>query len=101
MASIEVRINAPAIRRLLRDPTGQVSRDIRRRAARVAADQRINVPVRTGHLRSSISVSTHQTSSGLAADVGPHTEYSLYVELGTHKHGRAQRFIRRSLRAAR
>lgn len=94
--AVSVRLNPAAIRAFLDDPTGAVARDIRRRAARVEAEQRRLVPVRTGHLRSTIFT----RSAGRSAEIGASADYALYVEYGTSDTPR-EPFIRPSLRAAR
>lgn len=52
---------------------------IARTAYAIERDAKINAPVDTGTLRSSIST----TARGLYAEVGPTVDYALYVEEGT------------------
>lgn len=47
----------------------------------IERDGKINAPVDTGTLESSIS----SDIDGLSAEIGPHTDYEAYVEYGTSK----------------
>ena len=60
---------------------------IRRTAAAIERDAKINAPVDTGALRSSISTATGNDVRGgrMTAVIGPTVSYGVYVELGTSR----------------
>lgn len=66
----------------------QVYRFLASWAADVKAAAMRNVPVRTGHLRSSI----YTTIKDCVAQIGAEATYALFVELGT-RHMRAQPYL--------
>jgi hypothetical protein len=93
---VTVRLNLAAIRAFLEDPSGQVTRDIDARAARIEAYQHARCPVLTGHLKSTIGISRR----GTARDIGASADYAIYVVIGTSDTPR-QDFVRPSLQAGR
>jgi HK97 gp10 family phage protein len=58
---------------------------VQRTAEAVQRDAKLDVPVRTGYLRSSISVDVEHTRGGAAAEIGPTAEYGGFVEYGTSR----------------
>jgi HK97 gp10 family phage protein len=65
-----------------------VHRQLASWAADVKAEAMRRVPVRTGHLRSSI----YSQISGWVVNIGAEATYALFVELGT-RHMRAQPYL--------
>ena len=82
----------------LHSAAGRVGADmanvIRKGASDIERDAKINAPVDTGFLRSSIS--TDYTGDGrtrsMTAEIGPTASYALYVEFGTSRM-RAQPYL--------
>ena len=70
------------IRILLSGPEGETSQDIQRRARAVQRRAQSKAPVRTGELRSSISVNTTSPSDGAKAEITADAWHALYVEFG-------------------
>ena len=56
-------------------------RVVAKSALGIERDGKINAPVLTGTLESSIT----SDIDGLSAEIGPHTDYEAYVEYGTSK----------------
>lgn len=73
------------IRILLTGPTGETSQEIQRRARAVQRRAQSRAPVRTGALRSSISVNTRYPSEGAVAEITAEAPYALAVEFGRRK----------------
>ena len=78
-------INEGEVRILLSGPTGEVSRDIQRRARAVQKRAQYAAPYRTGELRHSISVNTRYPSEGAVADISADAPHALVIELGRKK----------------
>lgn len=119
------------MQRLLNGPNGAVARELYRKGLRVQNAAKLNATtaprVRTGRLRSSISLNVGKDSRSLYADIGSKVPYARYIEEGTppriirpkrkkalawpgaahpvkrvrHPGTRAYRFLRRALKAAR
>lgn len=94
-----VEINGDALAELLSSPSGEVARDLQRRALQVDRAAKRLCPVDTGRLRSSITNEIGQDGEGLVAVVGTNVEYAPYIELGTSKMA-AQPFLLPALEAA-
>jgi HK97 gp10 family phage protein len=91
-----VEINGDALRELFESPSGEVAKDLQRRALQVERAAIRLCPVGTpestgnpkhrgGRLRASITNTLASDAEGLMAVVGAHTDYAAYVELGTSK----------------
>ena len=93
-----VEINGDALRELFESPSGEVAKDLQRRALQVDRAAKRNCPVDTGRLRSSITNEIGQDGEGLVAVIGTNVEYAPYVELGTSKMA-AQPFLLPALEA--
>ena len=93
-----VEINGAALAELFESPSGEVARDLQRRALQVDRAAKRNCPVDTGRLRSSITNEVGQDGEGLVAVIGTNVEYAPYVELGTSKMA-AQPFLLPALEA--
>lgn len=88
-----------ALQQLLEGPSGDVAKDLTRRAIAVATGAKRRCPVDTGRLRSSINQQVGSDSKGLVAVIGTNVVYAPFVELGT-RWMRAQPFLRPALEAA-
>ena len=93
-----VEINGAALAELFTSPSGEVARDLQRRALQVDRAAKQLCPVDTGRLRSSITNELGQDGDGLVATIGTNVEYAPYVELGTSKMA-AQPFLLPALEA--
>ena len=62
-----------------------VASGVSKAALLVEGSAKMVTPVRTGHLRSSISGRSEKTSDGAKATIGTNVEYAPYVELGTSR----------------
>ncbi len=104
-----VEINGDALRELFESPSGEVAKDLQRRALQVERAAIRLCPVGTpestgkkgyrgGRLRSSITNEIGTDSQGLVATIGTNVEYAPYVELGTSKMA-AQPFLLPALEA--
>jgi HK97 gp10 family phage protein len=93
-----VEINGDALRELFESPSGEVAKDLQRRALQVDRAAKRNCPVDTGRLRSSITNEIGTDAQGLVATIGTNVEYAPYVELGTSKMA-AQPFLLPALEA--
>jgi hypothetical protein len=82
------RFNEPEMRRLLSSESGEVARELARRAMRIESRAKINASgrpgpnVRTGRLRSSITWRLGHDAVGVYADVGTNVPYGYYLETG-------------------
>lgn len=105
-----VEINGDALRELFESPSGDVAKDLQRRALQVHRAAVRLCPVGTpestgkkgyrgGRLRSSITNEIGTDPDGLVAVIGTNVEYAPYVELGTSKMA-AQPFLLPALEAA-
>lgn len=94
-----VEIDQAALAELLSSPSGEVARDLQRRALQVDRAAKQLCPVDTGRLRSSITNQLGTDGGGLLAVIGTNVEYAPYVELGTSK-APAQPFLLPALEAA-
>lgn len=110
MAGSYVTIDQAALAQLLTSPSGEVARDLQRRALQVEGMAKRLCPVGTpestgkkgyagGRLRSSITNEMGVDALGLAAVVGTDVEYAAYVELGTSKMA-AKPYLLPALKAA-
>lgn len=93
-----VEIHGDALRELFEAPSGEVARDLQRRALQVDRAAKQLCPVDTGRLRSSITNELGQDAEGLVAVIGTNVEYAPYIELGTSKMA-AQPFLLPALAA--
>ena len=93
-----VEINGAALAELFESPSGEVAKDLQRRALQVERAAIRGCPVDTGRLRSSIANEIGQDGEGLVAVIGTNVEYAPYVELGTSKMA-AQPFLLPALEA--
>ena len=93
-----VEINGAALTELFESPSGEVAKDLQRRALQVERAAIRGCPVDTGRLRSSITNEVGQDGEGLVAVIGTNVEYAPYVELGTSKMA-AQPFLLPALEA--
>ena len=93
-----VEINGAALAELFESPSGEVARDLQRRALQVDRAAKQLCPVDTGRLRSSITNEIGQDGQGLVATIGTNVEYAPYVELGT-SNAPAQAFLLPALEA--
>lgn len=93
-----VAINGAALAELLESPSGEVAKDLARRALQVDGAAKRLCPVDTGRLRSSITNELGQDGQGLLATIGTNVEYAAYVELGT-RNAPAQPFLTPALAA--
>lgn len=93
-----VQINGDALRELFESPSGEVAKDLQRRALRVEGAAKRLCPVDTGRLRSSITNELGTDAEGLVAVIGTDVEYAPYVELGTNRMA-AQPFLLPALEA--
>lgn len=105
-----VEIDQAALAELLSSPTGEVAKDLTRRALQVHRAAVRLCPVGTpestgkkgyagGRLRSSLTWELATDADGLMAVVGTDVEYAPYVELGTSKMA-AQPYLLPALEAA-
>lgn len=78
--------NYPELDRLLKSSTGPVGRDLHRRGRKVATAARRQVGVRTGALKSSITVTHERTKTGQQVKVGSDLDYALMHHQGTRPH---------------
>lgn len=81
-ASGDIDWNETEIRILLTGPDGETSQEIQRRARAVQRRAQSAAPVRTGALRSSISVNTRSPAEGAVAEITASAPYALAVEFG-------------------
>lgn len=94
-----------ALRELLAGPSGDVARDLSRRAIRVESAAKANASGRpgpnvdTGRLRSSISWRLGSDSQGVYADIGTGVPYGRILELGLTRNGRRFPFLEPALAA--
>lgn len=104
-----VEINGAALTELFESPSGEVAKDLQRRALQVERAAIRLCPVGTpestgkkgyrgGRLRSSITNEIGTDAQGLVATIGTNVEYAPYVELGTSKMA-AQPFLLPALEA--
>lgn len=105
-----VEIDQAALAELLSSPSGEVAKDLTRRALQVHRAAVRLCPVGTpestgkkgyrgGRLRSSITWELGTDGGGLLAVIGTNVDYAPYVELGTSK-APAQPFLLPALEAA-
>lgn len=94
-----VEIDQAALAELFTSPSGEVAKDLQRRALQVDRAAKRLCPVDTGRLRSSITNEIGQDGEGLVAVVGTNVEYAPYIELGTSRMD-AQPFLLPALEAA-
>lgn len=91
-----VEIDQGALAELFQSPSGEVAKDLTRRALQVDNRAKQLCPVGTpestgkkgyrgGRLRSSITWELGTDADGLVAVIGTNVEYAPYVELGTSK----------------
>ena len=93
-----VEINGAALAELFTSPSGEVARDLQRRALQVDRAAKQLCPVDTGRLRSSITNELGPDGDGLVATIGTNVEDAPHVELGTSKMA-AQPFLLPALEA--
>lgn len=94
-----VQIDQGALDELFSSPSGEVAKDLQRRALQVDRAAKRLCPVDTGRLRSSITNELGTDADGLVAVVGTDVEYAPHVELGTSRMA-AQSFLLPALEAA-
>jgi bacteriophage HK97-gp10 putative tail-component len=78
-----VTLNPEGLNRLLRDPTGPVMLNMRRRGENVLRAAQALCPSYLGDLRASLRVSVVSHLGQSAVEVGSNERYALYVEEGT------------------
>jgi hypothetical protein len=87
MAKVVTTINYPAIDKILNSPSGEVGRDLKRRADRIRNAAKLKVGVKTGRLRRSIRVYGHRrTALGQKIQIGTSVPYALMHHNGTKPH---------------
>lgn len=87
MAKVITTVDYVKLDRILNSPTGEVGRDLERRAKRVRDAARMKVGVRTGRLRRSIRVYGHRrTAMGQRIQIGSSAPYALMHHNGTKPH---------------
>lgn len=99
-ASVVVRMDKPALDRLLESEHGDVARHLLKLAVMVERTAKHLCPVDTGRLRASITHAIAHDNLGILALVGSDVYYAIYVELGT-RFMRAQSFLRTALASLR
>lgn len=80
-----VEINGAALQGLFESPSGEIAKDLQRRALQVDRAAKRLCPVDTGRLRSSITNELGADGQGLVATIGTNVEYAPHVELGTSR----------------
>lgn len=93
-----VEVDQAALAELFSSPSGEIAKDLQRRALQVDRAAKRLCPVDTGRLRSSIT-NELGNDGGLVAVIGTNVEYAPYVELGTRS-APAQPFLLPALEAA-
>lgn len=93
-----VQVDQAALAELFSSPSGEIAKDLQRRALQVDRAAKRLCPVDTGRLRSSIT-NELGNDGGLVAVIGTNVEYAPYVELGT-RNAPAQPFLLPALEAA-
>lgn len=68
------------------DPGGIVFKWAYQRRSKVERLAKVNAPVRSGHLRNSISASYEHVPGGVVMDVSAKAPYAVYVHEGTAPH---------------
>ena len=87
MARIITTVDYRAIDKILNSPTGEVGRDLKRRADRIRDAAKLQVGVKTGRLRRSIRVYGHRRSTlGQKIQIGSSVPYALMHHEGTKPH---------------
>lgn len=87
MGRVITTINYPAIDKKLNSPSGEVGRDLKRRADRVRNAAKLKVGVKTGRLRRSIRVYGHRrTALGQRIVIGSSVPYARLHHDGTKPH---------------
>lgn len=105
-----VQVDQAALAELFSSPSGEIAKDLQRRALQVDRAAKRLCPVGTpestgkkgyrgGRLRSSITNEIGTDAQGLVAVIGTNVEYAPYVELGTSRMA-AQPFLLPALEAA-
>jgi HK97 gp10 family phage protein len=75
---------AAAIRRLAQIAPERLKQEVNASAIAIQAEARRRIPVDTGIARSEILIKF--TFGGLAAEIGAHSKYGIYLEFGTRPH---------------
>lgn len=96
----EIKVDRRALDTLFTSTSGEVAKDLQRRALKVEGAAKRLCPVDTGRLRSSITNAIGHDEQGLVAVIGTNVEYAAFVELGTSKMP-AQPYLRPALEAGR
>jgi hypothetical protein len=79
--------NYGVLNRIFYSKNGEVSKDMLKRAHRVARHARMQAPVKTGRLKRSIKVYKHERyTRGQSVRVGTSVPYANYVHEGTKPH---------------
>lgn len=99
MSDVRVVLNSGALNQLLNSPGGDVGKALQQAVTRVDRAAKMNCPVDTGRLRSSITNRVGVEGGGLVGIVGTNVEYAPYVEFGT-RYMAARSFLRPALSAA-
>lgn len=95
-----VVLNNAEINKFIHSPSGEVYREILRRAKKVESEAKRRCPVNNGRLRSSISTEMISERKGPVARVGTNVNYAGFVHEGTGIFGPRGSMIR-PVRAAR
>lgn len=87
---MSMRFYEVPLARMLSGKDGLVAQDLYRRGIKVQNAAKLNATtgprVRTGRLRSSISLRLDRDARGLYAEIGSKVPYAIYMELGTPPH---------------
>jgi hypothetical protein len=96
--SVVVKMHEPALRELLKSPSGPVAGDLMKRGRRVQTRAKQLAPVRTGRLRSSVSVTPVTVDGEFTVWVSSNVVYAPYA----HRRGEAPAsYLEDALAAAR
>jgi hypothetical protein len=85
--NVRIEINKGKMDALMNKPSGEVGREIKKRAQKVARAAKVQVGVKTGRLRRSIRVYDHKRYvKGQSIKIGASAPYALYHHNGTRQY---------------